>query len=63
MPNAGRRKVESERSYGAFTRNRYTETLLVSHCHVVIHRLWRWVKLICKGLANKKLEQIGQAVI
>ena len=34
--NAGRKKVESERSHGASSRDR--ETLLVSHDLVVIHR-------------------------
>ena len=36
---AERKRVESERHHGAAARVRHAETLLVSHCHVVIYRL------------------------
>ena len=35
----GERKAESERSHGATARDRSTETLLVRHDLVVLHRL------------------------
>ena len=37
--NAGRKKVESGRSHGATAKDRSTETLLVDHDLVVMHRL------------------------
>ena len=37
--NAGRKEVESEGSHGAAARDRHTETLLVGHDLVVMHRL------------------------
>ena len=37
--NAGKEKVESEKSHEAPTRDRHSETLLVGHNLIVMHRL------------------------
>ena len=37
--NAGKKKVESERSYRTTTRDIHVKSLPVSHSHMLIHRL------------------------
>ena len=52
--NSGRKEAGSGRSFGATTRDKHVETLLVGHDLVVMHRLME---------ISKKLELMDQAVI